>query len=58
MCLWGPQTAEELTKEIQKCEGLQSIVQTDQHKALSSDPSLDQYYDKPLDCADQIFYEL
>ena len=31
----GTETAEEHTKEIWKCEGLWSVVQADQHKALT-----------------------
>ena len=45
----GTETAEEFTKEIWKCEGLWSIVQADQHKALTDHkvptPILCQYYD-------------
>lgn len=60
MYLWEPETAEELTKEIQKCEGLWSVVQIDQLKALTDHEELTltlcQYYRKHYDSGDQVFY--
>lgn len=57
----GTDTAEECTKEIWKCEGLWSIVQADQHKALTDHkvptPTLCRYYDKHYDSGDLVFYE-